>query len=174
MKKNKLLLAAGFSMLLTGCMGTKYTYEDGMTAAGVTIQLKYELTVKTSTFSLKTDTTNTMVGTAAALTLGGDVTNTMTEKHTGNLEAVENKENVYKLTTTKIVVSDYVCEGTGATAYNTLAKESLKAMSYLTSEDITNIIEGKKVTIELEEKDYITSYVKVNPENHTFAPTVVL
>ena len=40
MKKNKLLLVAGFSMLLTGCMGTKYTYEDSVTAAGVTVQVK--------------------------------------------------------------------------------------------------------------------------------------
>ena len=174
MKMNKLLLVAGFSMLLTGCTGTKYTYEQSGTAVGATITIDYELTAKKDTFVLKEDTTNTMVGLAATAAFGGDVTNTMSKKHSGTLETVENKENVYKLVTTKIVVSDYVVEGAGSASYNVYAKESLKSLSYLSTEDIADIIAGEKVTVELEEKDYITSYVKVNPEALTFEPTFVL
>ena len=170
MKKRNIALTALFATLLSGCAGKTYTYEESATAVGVTTSIKYELKIMASTFSLSADTSITGVGTAVSLAFGGSFESTLKEKHSGVCVEDEDREGVYKLVTTKIVVSGFTCEGDGSAAYKTVAKESLKTLTYLSSSDISDIIDGKSVAIELEEDKYTATYVEVN-EDGTFKPT---
>ena len=170
MKKRTIALTALFTTLLSGCAAKTYTYEESATAVGVTTEVKYELSLVVAAFTLKADTSITGVGTAVEIALGGSFECAMSETHTGVFTQDENREDVYKLVTTKIVVTGFTCEGEGAAAYKVLAKESLRSLPYLNSSHISDIVDGKNVTIELEEDKYYATYVKVSDDG-TFKPT---
>ncbi len=157
MKKNGLLLLAGLAMLLTGCGGKRYTSESSQAENGESVSIKYVLTLRDDTFTLKSDmeieTTELNIKTKGS--------------ESGTYEAVANLENVYKLVTTEIVYSGFSCEGTKATEYSSLYKIELRALG-LTEEQAADVVAGKKVKVELAENKYVSSYVKLDEENMKF------
>ena len=169
MKKNTLGLLAGLCVLLAGCGGTKYSNTFSGSEAGVSISIAQELTVKKDTFLLDSEITTSVTNTIGALAgLGGGFTETYTCLESGTLEAVEGRENVYKIVTVKYVFSGYEIEGDGATEYAKLTKQSMKSVYNFTEEEVENFLKGKKVVKELEENDFYTSYAKVDPETKSF------
>ena len=170
MKKNTLSLLAGICLLLTGCGGTKYTNSASVSEAGLSIGFTQELTLNKDSFKLNTTIETSITNTMGALAgLGGGFNETYVCLESGTLEAVEGKENVYKLVSVKLVFSGYEIEGDGAAEYSKITKAAMQTTYDFTDDEVEKFLAGKKVVKELEEADFVTSYAKVNPETKTFA-----
>lgn len=168
MKKNKLLLLAGVCSLLTGCGGQKYTNimeEDMM--PGITVKAESTLTLKTTTFKMVQECSMSVTDAVGALAmLGGGVEMSYTFTYTGDALQSETNENEWKLTVNTILVSGYKSEGDGKKYVDEIYKTTFEAM--FTEDTVKNIMEGKKVKVELEDDQKTTDTVVVDNENMTF------
>ena len=155
------MLITLFSTLLnTGCVGRKYELDLNSSSAGLVQSLEYDLKLGLGLFTLKLETEQAGSGTAVTYTFGGSFSMELKTIQSGKLEKVKNKENVYKLTTTKLTYSSYECEGKGSGTFTKTYRSSLKASEYISSKEAEKIVEGKRVSIKLDKDDYFVSYSK--------------
>lgn len=152
MKKRSLLLLAGLALVLTSC-GTTYTY-----ASDENVKLSLGGSSFTITEKDEGEEAETL------LTKSYEWSSYVAEK--GTVEESD-EEGEYVLTVTSIT-QQYVAEGEGAeTAYD-FYEVALKLQGIWTSEEIDDLLEGKKVTKKLDEDDYYKIKVSVDADEKTY------
>lgn len=156
MKKTKLLALFSTALLLVSCGGTKYTNSSETTENGKTTSVKEEFYARSDSFTYNYK--SIYYFNEAKITQEGSLT--------GSLETT-NESNIYKYTVQKKSIK-YSFSGSESdvTSYKTILKLRYLAFS---DEQKETIISGKKLTINIEEKDYASAYVAVDTDKMTFA-----
>ena len=151
MKKTGILLLAALSLTLTSC-GTTYIHKSDENS-----KLQLGGSSFTLTEKAEDETVNILVA---------RYTYSYTRVYKGKVEEKEGKENTYVLTVTS-VTAQYEVEGD-------YADKVLEAIlpSYWTSSEVDELVEGKKVSKKLNEKDYLTYTIEVDEEAKTWQYTL--
>lgn len=175
MKKRSLLLLAGFSMVLTSCLGTGYknvSEEKGDTSSvKVTETLRLTGDVEEggkfvmSQSSVEKYADGHFGGVLGIGKITGDVKVVSTITYVGSWEA--STESIYKLTITRKVHKLSV-SGDGGEQYKADRLEAIYNLLY-GEEKAALLLSGKTLTTKYEGEDVVTSYVTVDNENMTFA-----
>ena len=157
MKKSGILLLASLSLVLTSC-GTTYKNASNEKA-------KLSLTSSSFVLSEKDEGTEE----ATLLTKSYEWSSVKVLK--GEAVESEDREGVYTLTVTSIT-EQYVAEGEGAELAYDVYEIALKATGLWTSEEISKLLEGKKVSKKLDSDDQYDVKVTVDDEAKTWKYTL--
>lgn len=149
MKMKKILLVASAAVMLTSCGGTTYTNKDGNT-----------LNLKGDSFKY----TYVASGEGEETFITDAYTWSLTAVYTGSAQVKEDDPNYYTLNAKKLVINGKYTDKLGESAlYIALSLHGL------TEEEIAQVTEGKKLTINYDsyrERGFVAT---INPEDNTFS-----
>lgn len=173
MKKNNLLLLTSFSMLLTGCLGTKYTWKNEESDNTKTINETSTLSLSgkdkgEGNFTLVEKVNNTysdgyFKGVFGVGKVNGEVTHKQNVKKTGTWTKLSDTK--VELTILKVVVSVDVT-GEGEDDYEDLLEASFAVL--YGKEKADDLLDGETLTFEYTVEDNVKERLSINDATKTF------